>query len=694
VKNDNKNGETDKQSKRSNGTMKQFTSSTPNLKALTSHQPPQVNDFWDIEKLKLKQKADLTAIDPKQKFFDELFALDNLQLEKKIQNDLVKQQQFSSSFIKSPLAPLAENKKYKKHKKMKKKYLFNIFKDELENLPSKQNTRIVRNLVDYIRFYCPSHRQTFRLMDIEELLFLPFTIPSSFHNILHLIQPKQSFDGSNNNKPPTFSSVPTYSGSLAESASASLLKWKIPSKDVKIEDEMTRKLPSYRKTAGRNNNDYPTSVPNTAATHQEGGMSPLSKSFEDPFQTGQFIAGKKKLDHSNSSALTAMDRLIQHSSSNEDDLQLKYQLELVLRFVEYFVAAGWKPLQWFDTITDYKRDKFQQNLYYNEFYYGFTKFCKEMGLIYFKEAEIELIFEYFIRMSMWSTFQESIQQRRNLLQLKLQEEYAMGNFEATEADIELPPQDIFPYIRRHDFKVGLKKLKLSNKRLLWLNHQASLLSKCSHYIQILKISLYHYSVEIMRDIYHKPKNKNYKNSTNNTMNSQSIDDNISLNGSVMDDEMSIISMSSIQNMKNLQLLDDKIINLHQLEAMVSKLVNDVMIFHNCKDVNKTMEKYMMSKHGGGGGGKEEDELSDLSDEASAVRRSRLQKKTSSPLIPDSSSSYYGSSSFSKPNTAGLNNNASLSGAGSNLVPEAALRTINPFEMKEEDEDIPDDLSTR
>jgi hypothetical protein len=575
----------------------------PSLKILNDYHPPSVNDYLHPEK---RPQNFGPPPDPKKQLYDEIFALDNLELEKKIKTDLAKQN------VKSPSSVIRGNKRFRKHKATKKKYLYNFFSDELQNLGKRQNVRIVRNLVDYIRFYCPSHRNKFRLMDVEELLHYPFIIPYRFHNVLSLITSKDIPD-----KPPTFSSIPIYSSSIAKSA---LGRWRIPSKDVTIEDDMTRKLPAHRKET---NTKYPTNVPNTAASN-------LSSTSKDPWSISKSY---DENNFRNPNHLTVFnENLSNPSDPNSDELQLKYMLELIFRFQEYFHIVHWKPMKWFDIITSHKKDKFQQNLYYNEFYYGIMKFCKEMNLIYFKEYEIELIFQYFVRISLWTTFIESLKSRKEIIQQKLQEFHQQGMMEMEEEDIELPPQTIFPYIRRHDFKVGLKKLQLSNKRIIWLNHQAQIFHKCSHYVELFNISLYHYSMEIMKGLYGKDNNNN-KNSSNNAespdnSNPGSANNSVTADFSLEEDNESVISATTLQNMKNLQSLEDKIINIHELESMVSKLVNDVMVFTECKDVNKVLQEYYQSKHlPGGGGGEWYDEdddnssvISDLSGNSLEIRR--------------------------------------------------------------------------
>eukprot|EP01040_Poterioochromonas_malhamensis_P002683 gene2683-2857_t len=614
-----------------------------NLRPLIKHHaPPQLDDF-DPKKKKLDSNT--ARPNTKQCLFDEIYALDRLEDEDTMRKNSKGPKALP---ILTPFTiQTVESKRLKKQQKKKKKgYYATLYEEELQYLAEKQNVRIVRNIVDYIRFFCPTHprKKKFRLMDIEELLHFPLVVPKNLPNLLHILQQGRTSPSTDVPKP-LFSSIPMYSSSLSQPSADIGSKWKLPGRDsIRIEDEMTRKLPKRALTVATASNDppdrqYPTIIPNTAS-------SPTGLSFGD--------LNHSKTSNTQSSTITTTTVT---ACIEDDELRYKYVLELVLRFQQYFTIAQMKPIQWFDILTNYKKDDIDKNkffsqsrcLYYNEFYYGFMKFCNEMNLIPFKEYEIELIFQYFVRTSLWTAFIEHINMNEDdpALNHGRQHHYPQtasspgskpntASSTARSSSTTSFPSDqvgsrsrsgtpyapsiadsgkttqspapkisndtVLPYIRRHDFKLGFKKLLLTSKRILWLNHQSEIVTKCSKYLETLNISLYHYNIQIMKNIHKKQKKLNNAFAA------------VELMSYIDDDSVSVISTSSLQNIQNLQLIEDRLISVRELESMLSKLINDVMIFVNTKDVEKVMKDYQEGKGSEGGNGNDDESsvISDLS----------------------------------------------------------------------------------
>jgi hypothetical protein len=597
-----------------NSPSKKFNNVNP-LKS--SQAPPQLTDFLDIEKLIRHQEQET---DPKKKFYDEVFALDNLEIEKQ-----KRQSTNNLSITRSSSLDVLKDKKYNKHKKSKKKYYFNLYDDELQRLPQRQNVRLVRNLVDYLRFYCPSYIKLskkskkrisrYRLIDIEEILHFPLLVPPSLAGILSLLQSESNPSNIGNE---LFSSVPMYSSSLVSSSQS---RWRMPSKDLKVEDDMTKGLSKSLLSSSRGSafgSTQSQDLPNTAASHSH-------------------VLSSSSAAATSSSTLSAASISLTEAAleeENQNELRLKYVLELLLRFHHYFLLSKMKPIEWFDILTNYKKGD-DQNLYYNEFYYGLIKFCKEMNLIMFREHEIEILFQYFVKSSLWCAFMDQLngkQKEENLRQLQQQQlapvsssgvptliptRLATPLVDNINDNSNFPIKEILPYITRHDFKIGFKKLKLSQKRILWLNHQGNILKRCAFFLQSFNISLYHYSMNIMKSLSKK------KDSIHNSSSYDFID---SLDS--IDDEKSIISTSNLSNIHNLTLLENRYLTTSQLESLLSKLLNDVMIFLNCKDIDKVLAKYQNNKgnyekkkgrkNGGGGSGSGSFMGNDCYDDGSSV----------------------------------------------------------------------------
>eukprot|EP01040_Poterioochromonas_malhamensis_P007972 gene7972-8617_t len=560
--------------------------------------PPRLDDF-DPKKKKLDSNT--ARPNTKQRLYDEIYALDRLE-------DKVTARKNSKCAKPLPVLnpsaiQIAESKRLKKQQKKKKKgYYATLYEEELQYLAEKQNVRIVRNIVDYIRFFCPTHprKKKFRLMDIEELLHFPLVVPKNLPNLLHILQQGRTSPSTDVPKP-LFSSIPMYSSSLSQPSADIGSKWKLPGRDsIRIEDEMTRKLPNFAASSNDlPDSQYPTITPNTASSL----LGDLNHS---------------KTSNTHSSNITTTTTTTFTACIEDDELRYKYVLELVLRFQQYFTIAQMKPIQWFDILTNYKKDDIDKNkffsqsrcLYYNEFYYGFMKFCNEMNLIPFKEYEIELIFQYFVRTSLWTAFIEHINMNE---EERLKEDTHRQSRQRTDSITDsgkttqspapkISNDTVLPYIRRHDFKLGFKKLLLTSKRILWLNHQSEIVTKCSKYLETLNISLYHYNIQIMKNIHKKQKKLNNAFAA------------VELMSYIDDDSVSVISTSSLQNIQNLQLIEDRLISVRELESMLSKLINDVMIFVNTKDVEKVMKDYQEGKGSEGGNGNDDESsvISDLS----------------------------------------------------------------------------------
>lgn len=127
----------------------------------------------------------------------------------------------------------------------------------------------------------------------------------------------------------------------------------------------------------------------------------------------------------------------------------KNALGLLMTLRAQFTSAKMRPLQWFDIITGWKTG-FHQTMDYQEFSTGLARFCDEKELSPWEEEDIDIIFQFFLRSP------------------------AM----LMEADSETNPV----VIRRHDFKVAFKKLQWSQRRKLWLNHQANIIRKLQRFI--------------------------------------------------------------------------------------------------------------------------------------------------------------------------------------------------------------------
>eukprot|EP01033_Poteriospumella_lacustris_P009519 gene9520-6822_t len=131
---------------------------------------------------------------------------------------------------------------------------------------------------------------------------------------------------------------------------------------------------------------------------------------------------------------------------------------LVLTLVRQFQVGKLKPLQWFDILTDWKKG-FQQVMTYEEFSMGLNRYCDEKELPLWEEEDLQILFCYFLR-----------------------------------SDDFLSQREV-PSIRRHDFKIGFKKLHLSHRRKVWLNHQAKIIHKMRRFLRALRCSFRDFSVE-------------------------------------------------------------------------------------------------------------------------------------------------------------------------------------------------------
>jgi hypothetical protein len=130
---------------------------------------------------------------------------------------------------------------------------------------------------------------------------------------------------------------------------------------------------------------------------------------------------------------------------------------LLLTLRGQFQAGKLTPLKWFDIITDWKKG-FDQVMTFDEFSVGLNRYCDEKELSPWEEEDLDMLFRYFVR-------------SKEIMQLDA------------------------PYIRRHDFKIGLKKLHFSHRRKLWLNAQASILCKVRYFVHALKTSVRDFSLD-------------------------------------------------------------------------------------------------------------------------------------------------------------------------------------------------------
>lgn len=131
---------------------------------------------------------------------------------------------------------------------------------------------------------------------------------------------------------------------------------------------------------------------------------------------------------------------------------------LVLTLLRQFQVGKLKPLQWFDILTNWKKG-FQQVMTYEEFSIGLNRYCDEKELPLWEEEDLQMLFCYFLR-----------------------------------SDDFLDQREV-PSIRRHDFKIGFKKLHLSHRRKVWLNHQAKIIHKMRRFLRALRCSFRDFSVE-------------------------------------------------------------------------------------------------------------------------------------------------------------------------------------------------------
>jgi hypothetical protein len=292
-------------------------------------------------------------------------------------------------------------------------------------------------------------------------------------------------------------------------------------------------------------------------------------------------AGNDAASHA-SSITPIVDPDSQHSPGMElekvlrtdEDYKLKYVLELVLRLQAFFAEAKVKPMQWFDILTSWRKKKptttststatatatavnrtgsnptaprtppkattstnnssplsDHQILYYNEFSLGLQRFCDELDFPYFREEEKELLFHYFLRPL----------PENELAEMKKTTITVDNNSNTTQI------KAFFPFLRRHDFKLGFRKLKLSHRKVIWLNHQAKILKKCARYLKKLDISFYSFCIPLMYDL-----QKLYHANYNNEKALENFD------------EFSINSATSLASANNIHLFKKKNLSIHEL----------------------------------------------------------------------------------------------------------------------------------